>query len=67
METFHTSTKIESKYTSQEDMLKEFHDNPRDLEWKRRKLKNDFFKITGNEILIIFGHSMKPLCNRCNS
>ena len=66
METFHTSTKIKSKYTSQEDMLRELNDNPGDLKAERRKLKNKLFKIT-NKILTIFRHSMKPLCSRCNS
>ena len=62
MRTFHISTKAKRKYTSHEDMLKEFNDNPRVPE--QRQKKNNLLKITGNENLIT-SKILKPICNRC--
>lgn len=60
MRTFHISTKAKRKYTSHEDMLKEFSGNPRVPE--QRQKKNNLLEITGNENLIT-SEILKPICN----
>ena len=58
---FHISTRAKRKYTSHEDMLKEFNDNPRVPE---QRVKKNLLKITGNENLIT-SKILKPICNTC--
>ena len=50
-------------------MLRKFNDDLRDQETQeiKNKIKNKFFKITGNESLTIPKNSMALLCNRYDS
>ena len=50
-------------------MLRKFNDDLSDQETQeiKNKIKNKFFKITGNESLTILKNSMALLCNRYDS